>query len=233
MKVLLVDDHTLVRRGIGHVVRDSFPDAQIFEASTAAEALQLVTTEALDIALMDVRLSEQGDDGIDLLRQIRVTFPDLPVIMLTTYDHANYARRALAEGASGYMLKDSDPADLAQAISVALSGGGNVLSPQVIANLFEESATKVGPNAANDASRQGAPAVNLTPREIDILELVTEGLSNRDVAKRLSLSEKTVKAHLAAIFRKLGVANRTQAAMAGLAMGIGQSDSPAPASSPL
>lgn len=231
MKVLLVDDHTLVRRGIGHVVRDSFPDAQIFEASTAAEALQLVTTEALDIALMDVRLSEQGDNGIDLLRQIRVTFPDLPVIMLTTYDHANYARRALAEGASGYMLKDSDPADLAQAISVALSGGGNVLSPQVIANLFEESATKVGPNAENDASRQGAPAVNLTPREIDILELVTEGLSNRDVAKRLSLAEKTVKAHLAAIFRKLGVTNRTQAAMAGLAMGIGQSDSPAPASS--
>lgn len=233
MKVLLVDDHTLVRRGIGHVVRDSFPDAQIVEAGTAAEALALVSSEVVDIALMDVRLTDQADDGIDLLHEIRGTHPDLPVIMLTTYDHAKYARRALAEGASGYMLKDSDPADLAQAISVALSGGGNVLSPQVITNLFEEPPNKGEHTAEHDASRSDPSIVNLTPREIDILELVTEGLSNRDVAERLALSEKTVKAHLAAIFRKLGVVNRTQAAMAGLAMGIGQADPQASAPSSL
>ncbi len=221
MRLLLVDDHALVRRGLAHVVRECFDDADVVEAGGGEDALAALRESPVDVALLDVRLNDDEQaEGLDLLREIKATWPDTPVIMLTTYDHARYARRALAEGAAGYMLKDSAPADLAQAIRVALSGGGNVLSSRIIQNLFENDEKDAVPGAPAASSQ-----VNLTPRETDILELVIEGKSNKDVAEALFLSEKTVKAHLAAIFRKMGVSNRTQAAMTGVAMGIGRSGS--------
>jgi len=138
--------------------------------------------------------------------------------MLTSFDHAQYVRRALAEGAAGYMLKDATPEDLEQAIKVAISGGGNVLSPRVIQNLFE---SMDGPGRGENGDSGHRPIASLTQRETDILALLAEGMSNRDISRGLFLSEKTVKAHLAAVFRKLGVTNRTQAAMAAVSMGIG------------
>jgi DNA-binding NarL/FixJ family response regulator len=141
--------------------------------------------------------------------------------MLTSFDHAHYVRRALAEGAAGYMLKDATPEDLEQAIKVALSGGGNVLSPKVIQNLFEDTGGQ-----GRDGNEPPRAAGSLTNRETDILALLAEGKSNRDISRALFLSEKTVKAHLAAIFRKLGVTNRTQAAMAAVSMGIGPTPHP-------
>jgi DNA-binding NarL/FixJ family response regulator len=217
VKILIVDDHALVRRGMSHVVRESFPDAEIVEAGTAAEALDAMTAAPTDIALVDVRMPDS--DGLELLHEMKARWPDVPVIMLTSFDHAQYVRRALAEGAAGYMLKDATPEDLEQAIKVALSGGGNVLSPKVIQNLFE---TMDGGGTSSDTG-DGVhrPTSSLTQRETDILALLAEGRSNRDISRALYLSEKTVKAHLAAIFRKLGVTNRTQAAMAAVAMGIG------------
>ena len=214
MRVLIVDDHTLVRRGLAHVVRDCFEGADVVEASDADEAMTMLEGPVFDVALLDVRLP--GKDGLELLHEIKELHADLPVIMLSTYDHARYARRALGEGAAGYMLKDSSPADLAQAISVALSGGGNVLSSKVIQNLFDEQEQEEHP-----VGRGEDPDAALTRREIDILQLLVTGNSNRDIAGELTLSEKTVKAHLASVFRKLGVANRTQAAMAAVAMGLG------------
>jgi DNA-binding NarL/FixJ family response regulator len=215
VKILIVDDHALVRRGMSHVVRDSFPDADVFEAGSAAEALEAMSPSGMDLALVDVRMPDS--DGLELLHEIKARWPDMPVIMLTSFDHAHYVRRALAEGAAGYMLKDATPEDLEQAIKVALSGGGNVLSPRVIQNLFDAMEGAVSDNG--DAAHR--PASALTQRETDILALLAEGRSNRDISRALYLSEKTVKAHLAAIFRKLGVSNRTQAAMAAVAMGIG------------
>ena len=215
MKILIVDDHALVRRGMGHVVRDSFRDAEVVEAGTAAEALEAMTTSSMDVALVDVRMPDS--DGLELLHEIKVRWPDIPVIMLTSFDHAHYVRRALAEGAAGYMLKDATPEDLEQAIKVALSGGGNVLSPKVIQNLFDA----MDGTGSENGEGTHRPTSALTQRETDILSLLAEGKSNRDISRALYLSEKTVKAHLAAIFRKLGVSNRTQAAMAAVAMGIG------------
>jgi DNA-binding NarL/FixJ family response regulator len=215
VKILIVDDHALVRRGMGHVVRDSFRDAEVVEAGTAAEALEAMTTSSMDVALVDVRMPDS--DGLELLHEIKVRWPDIPVIMLTSFDHAHYVRRALAEGAAGYMLKDATPEDLEQAIKVALSGGGNVLSPKVIQNLFDA----IDGTGSENGEGTHRPASALTQRENDILSLLAEGKSNRDISRALYLSEKTVKAHLAAIFRKLGVSNRTQAAMAAVAMGIG------------
>ena len=215
MRVLIVDDHALVRRGIGHVVRHCFPGAEVLEASGAASALELMS-EGVEIALVDVRMPDA--DGLELLHELKARWPDVPVIMLTSFDHAHYVRRALAEGAAGYMLKDATPEDLEQAIKVAVSGGGNVLSPKVIQNLFEATGAEA---SAPQGSRGARSAGGLTQRETDILALLAEGKSNRDISRALYLSEKTVKAHLAAIFRKLGVTNRTQAAMAAVSMGIG------------
>lgn len=215
MRVLVVDDHALVRRGMGHVIRECFPDAEVLEAGSATDALEKLSTGSIDIALVDVRMPDA--DGLELLHDLKSRWPELPVIMLTSFDHAHYVRRALAEGAAGYMLKDATPEDLEQAINVALSGGGNVLSPKVIQNLFES----IEGGTAGDRSPSVRTAGSLTQRETEILALLAEGRSNRDISRALFLSEKTVKAHLAAIFRKLSVTNRTQAAMAAVSMGIG------------
>src|SRR5439155_9311740 len=99
---------------------------------------------AADMALVDVRMPDL--DGLELLRAIRTEWPDVPVIMLSTYDNAPYVKRALADGAAGYLLKDATPEDLAQAINVAMSGSGNVLSPRVIQNLFEDQESTIGSN---------------------------------------------------------------------------------------
>ncbi len=214
MKILIVDDHALVRRGMTYVVKEGFPDAEVSEADGAASALEFLNRNEIDVALVDVRMPEL--DGLELLRQVKAKWPTVPVIMLSTYENAPYVKRALSDGAAGYLLKDATPEDLAQAINVAMSGSGNVLSPRVIQNLFEDAASDHAPSGSARRNE-----FSLTQRENDILALLAEGKSNREIAGNLFLSEKTVKAHLAAVFRKLGVSNRTQAAMAAVAMGVG------------
>jgi DNA-binding NarL/FixJ family response regulator len=213
MRILIVDDHALVRRGMTYVVKEGFPDADVVEAEGANAALDMMRSKAADLALVDVRMPDL--DGLELLRAMKLEWPDVPVIMLSTYENAPYVKRALADGAAGYLLKDATPEDLSQAINVAMSGSGNVLSPRVIQNLFEDQ------EASNASSNGRRSEYSLTQREHDILALLAEGRSNREIAGRLYLSEKTVKAHLAAIFRKLGVTNRTQAAMMAVQMGVG------------
>jgi DNA-binding NarL/FixJ family response regulator len=200
---------------MNYVVKEGFPDADVVEAESSAAALEALRTGGkVDLALVDVRMPDL--DGLELLRAIKTEWEELPVIMLSTYENAPYVKRALADGASGYLLKDATPEDLSQAINVAMSGSGNVLSPRVIQNLFEDQ------EASNASSSNGRRSeYSLTQREHDILALLAEGRSNREIAGRLYLSEKTVKAHLAAIFRKLGVTNRTQAAMMAVQMGVG------------
>jgi DNA-binding NarL/FixJ family response regulator len=216
MKVLLVDDHTLVRRGLTHLLMSCIPDAEVTEAGGTDEALELLVTTPHDVALVDIRMP--GRDGLDLLREIRSNYPKLPVIMLSSYDNGEYVKAALAEGAAGYLLKDTTPDDLVQAIVVALSGAGNVLSPRAVRNMFD------GPSERDETAREDSTRADagLTRREGDVLQLLAKGCSNREISRHLFLSEKTVKAHLAAVFRKLGVTNRTQAAMAAVAMGIGE-----------
>jgi DNA-binding NarL/FixJ family response regulator len=214
VKVLLVDDHTLVRRGLAQLLESCVQDAEVTEASDADEAAEILKHTAHDVALVDIRMPSR--DGLELLREIRSSWPDLPVIMLSSYDNGEYVKAALAEGAAGYLLKDTTPEDLAQAIVVALSGSGNVLSPRAVRNLFEGSMRN-----DNDGHDSAPQDVGLTRREADVLRLLSGGASNREISRQLYLSEKTVKAHLAAVFRKLGVTNRTQAAMAAVAMGLG------------
>ncbi len=216
MRIMVVDDHALVRRGMTYVVKEGFPDAEVVEAESAAAALTVFQAGTeIDLALVDVRMPDL--DGLELLRAIKAGWSDVPVIMLSTYENAPYVKRALSDGAAGYLLKDATPEDLSQAINVALSGSGNVLSPRVIQNLFDDQGSSSGTHPQNGRRTE----YSLTQREHDILELLSEGRSNRDIAQALFLSEKTVKAHLAAIFRKMGVTNRTQAAMMAVQMGVG------------
>jgi DNA-binding NarL/FixJ family response regulator len=218
MRILIVDDHALVRRGMSYVVKEGFPDADVVEAEGANAALDVMRSKAADLALVDVRMPDL--DGLELLRAMKLEWPDVPVIMLSTYENAPYVKRALADGAAGYLLKDATPEDLGQAINVAISGGGNVLSPRVIQNLFDDVESSGNANG-NGHTKSRRTEYNLTQREHDILALLSEGRSNRSIAQNLYLSEKTVKAHLAAIFRKLGVTNRTQAAMMAVQLGVG------------
>jgi DNA-binding NarL/FixJ family response regulator len=215
MKVLLVDDHTLVRRGLTHLLVSCIPGAEVTEAGGTEEAVEILRSSPHDVALVDIRMP--GRDGLELLRDIRASYPKLPVIMLSSYDNGDYVKAALAEGAAGYLLKDTTPEDLVQAIAVALSGAGNVLSPRAVRNMFD------GPPTQDQKTRDESAHLDagLTRRESDVLRLLSTGCSNREISRHLFLSEKTVKAHLAAVFRKLGVTNRTQAAMAAVAMGIG------------
>jgi DNA-binding NarL/FixJ family response regulator len=215
MKILIVDDHALVRRGLHYVVKEGFPEADVVEADGSTAALEAMRAGGVDLALVDVRMPEL--DGLELLKAIKTEWDAVPVVMLSTYDNAPYVKRALADGAAGYLLKDATPEDLAQAIKVAMSGSGNVLSPRVIQNLFEDQESASHANGSGGRRNE----YSLTQREHDILALLAEGRSNREIAQALYLSEKTVKAHLAAIFRKLGVTNRTQAAMMAVQMGVG------------
>ena len=216
MRILIVDDHVLMRRGMAYVVKDGFPDADVVEAEGASAALDVMRDKVADLALVDVRLPDL--DGLDLLRAMKLEWPDVPVIMLSTHENAPYVKRALSDGAAGYLLKDATPEDLGQAINVAMSGGGNLLSQRAIQTLFEDLASSSGYSTGVAGSR--LTDYNLTQREHEILALLSEGRSNRSIAQNLYLSEETVKAHMTAIFRKLGVANRTQAAMMAMQLGV-------------
>jgi DNA-binding NarL/FixJ family response regulator len=215
VKVLLVDPDTLVRKALAQVLTTCVEGAEVTEARDAEEALGILVDTAHDVAL--VSIGPPGGCGIDLLRGAHETWPEMPVIILTDSDSGKSVRAALSEGAAGYLLNDVTPEALAQATLMALSGSGSMLSPQAIRNLTQESAGSAGP----DRRETPVPNPPLTPREADVLRLVPAGATNREISRKLFLSEKTVKAHLASVFRKLGVSNRTQAAMAAIAMGIG------------
>jgi DNA-binding NarL/FixJ family response regulator len=215
MKVLLVDDHTLVRKGLAQLLATTVEGAEVTEADSADEAIEILKAHPQDVALVDIRMP--GRDGLELLREVRAEWPQMPVIMLSSFDNGEFVKDALSAGAAGYLLKDTTPEDLAEALVVALSGAGNVLSPRAVRNLFEVSNQPDTAEKSDVAMREAG----LTRRESDVIQLLAEGCSNREISRQLFLSEKTVKAHLAAVFRKLGVTNRTQAAMVAVGMGMG------------
>lgn len=198
MRVLLVDDHAVVRRGLedlltgaGIEVVGSLDDGS--KAQAAVEQLQP------DIVLMD--LSMPGMDGIDATRDVLVARPGTRVIVLTSFAEHARIHAALEAGAVGYLLKDAEPEDILRALRDA-SEGGVPLSPRAAAALLPQ-----------NRPTSSATVSSLTPRERDVLALVATGLPNKSIARRLEISEKTVKAHLTRVFTVLGVSDRTSAAL--------------------
>jgi DNA-binding NarL/FixJ family response regulator len=195
--ILLVDDHDVVRQGLRLLIETRL-EYRVVEAASAAEALAVVQREPVDLVLLDARMPEH--DGIWALKRLREAHPNLPVLVLSSYDTEDYVESALEAGASGYVLKEATTSQLGEAIETALSNKGVYLYPAVAQRVL-------------DRNRRGSGAEDLlSERELEVLRLLAEGATNEEIAGSLFLSEKTVKSHLSSIFRKLEVTNRTQAA---------------------
>ncbi|MEU8006529.1 response regulator transcription factor [Catellatospora sp. NPDC049111] len=201
--VLLVDDHPIVRAGL-RATLEADPGLRVVgEASEGDEAVRLARELCPDVVLMDLQLGP-GIDGAAATARVR-ELPEPPrVLVLTTYDSDADILRAIEAGAIGYLLKDAEPADLLRALRAA-AAGETVLAPSVATRLV---------------SRERAPGISLTPREAQVLQLVAGGYSNSAIARRLFISEATVKSHLVQVFAKLGVDNRTAATAEGRRRGV-------------
>jgi len=198
---LLVDDHAIVRAGV-RAYLNAQPDLEVVgEAASGVEALQLVVELAPDVALMDLVMPEM--DGVEATWRLRRVSPRTQVVVLTSFHEDEQIFPAIKAGALSYLLKDIDPQDLAEAIRAAARGEA-VLHPSVAARIVRE---------LRDGSDRSNPYAELSGREQEVLRLVAEGLNNAEIAERLVLSEKTVKAHVSNILSKLHLADRTQAAV--------------------
>jgi len=206
---MLVDDHELVRQGIATML-SSASDIQIVgEAKTGREALEMARTQLPDIVLMDVRMPDM--DGLEATRKIKEERPRTAVIMVTMHDNPAYLRDAVRAGAAGYLLKDVSKEELVDAVR-QVSTGGAFIESQMLKGMLSE----MKPSGATVSPA----AKNLTKREREILSLVAEGMSNREIADKLVLSPETVKSHVAAILEKLNVSDRTQAAIYAVRNGL-------------
>jgi DNA-binding NarL/FixJ family response regulator len=209
IRLVIADDHPVVREGL-RAVLDSEADVEVVgEAGDGSEVLQLVDSLDPDLVLMDLQMPEL--DGVAATRRIRTDHAGVEVLILTTYDTDADINRAVAAGATGYLLKDASREELMQAIRLAAQGE-SVLSPKVASRVL---------------GRMRAPAEEaLSTREVEVLLEVADGLSNKEVGRMLHISEATVKTHLLHIFAKLGVEDRTAAVTAALERGIIRLDSP-------
>ncbi|MFD7007393.1 MULTISPECIES: response regulator transcription factor [unclassified Rhodococcus (in: high G+C Gram-positive bacteria)] len=192
--VLLVDDHVVVRAGL-RALLDSQPDIEVIaEAGTGEEAVDAVSAFRPQLVTMDLALGA-GIDGVEAIRRIRQVDRALPVLVFTTYDTDADVVRAIDAGAIGYLLKDSTPQEIFAAVRGA-AAGQSVLSPPVASRLLQQ---------------MQRPEEALTPREAELLTLLAEGMTNKELGKALFISEATVKTHLAHIYAKLGVDTRAAA----------------------
>ena len=200
IRVFSVDDHPLLREGIGSLINNQ-PDMVLAgEAATGREAIQLFRTYQPDVTLMDLRLPDMS--GIDTLIAIRGQFPEARIIMLTTFEGDVEIQRALQAGARGYLLKNMPPSELLDVIR-QVHAGKKRISPAVASQLAEHLSDE-----------------NLTEREVEVLKEVANGNRNRTIAEKLFISEETVKVHVKHIMEKLGAADRTQAVAIGVRRGI-------------
>lgn len=205
IRILLAEDQALVRDGFVALLQME-PDVHVSAVSNGREALEAAAAQKPDIAVIDVRMPVM--DGIACAEQLRRRYPRLPILILTTFDERNLVRACLDAGANAYLLKDIDPAQLVAAIRLLLLG--EQLIPGDLARaVLQEQALSQTPddNPLPEA---------LTPRQEEVLQLVADGLTNREIARRLHLSEGTVKNAVSEIYAKLGVRDRVQAVLKAL-----------------
>lgn len=204
-RVFLVDDHEVVRRGLRDLIHDE-PDMEVVgEAATATQALARGPALRPDVAVLDVRLPD--GDGISVCRELRSRMPDLACLMLTSFDDEDALLDAIMAGAAGYVLKQIKGSDLVSAVRTVATGQ-SMLDPATTARLMH---SLRDPEAAKPPEDERLAVLSV--RERSVLDLIGEGLTNRQIAKRLYLSEKTVKNHISRLLGKLGVERRVQAAV--------------------
>jgi two-component system, NarL family, response regulator LiaR len=212
IRVMIVDDHAIVRQGLRAIIRVT-PDLELAaEAGGGREAIELAAAQRPDVILMDLVMPET--DGVAAIAAIKRTQSGVRVIALTTFADADLVLGAVHAGADGYLLKDVDVQELARAIRT-VNGGQPYLHPEATRHLLQATA------------RPEQPAERLTSREQEVLALVARGHTNRQIADALQISEKTVSVHVSNLLSKLGMASRTQAALYAARIGLLSPDEPA------
>jgi NarL family two-component system response regulator YdfI len=206
IRVLIADDHLVVREGLSAILEAAEDMVPVGEATDGAEAVELTGELAPDVVLMDLRMPNM--DGIEAIRQIKARYPAVEIVILTTYDDDEYIVRGLRAGARGYLLKDTGRKVLFETIRAAVRGES--LLPQavlekVVAHLAEPKPAQMG---------------RLSEREGEVLALIAQGAANKEIATRLHITERTVKAHVTSIFNKLGVNSRAEAVAVALRSGL-------------
>ena len=201
IKVFLLDDHEIVRRGLRDLLESEGDITVVGEASTADEAVRRVPALDPDVAVLDVRLAE--GNGVEACREIRSTHPRTACLILTSFSDDEALFEAIMAGAAGYVLKQIRSNDLVDAVR-RVSAGQNLLDPAVTAQVLER--LRRGPDEDTTIAR-------LSPQEHEVLALLSEGLTNRQIAARMHLAEKTIKNYVTSVLSKMGMARRTEAAV--------------------
>lgn len=205
MTVLVVEDHPLFRDALRQVLQDLDGVTRVVAEGDAEQALKVAETlQDLDLVLLDLGLP--GMDGLSAVERFGIVAPGVPVVIISGREDAGEVRLALSLGAVGYIPKSTPPSVMLDALRLVLGGG--VYVPPLLARDLNSGSPRE-PSAAHPVE----PGQGLTARQIDVLELLSQGMSNKVIARDLDLSEKTVKTHVTAVFRALGVVNRTQAAI--------------------
>ncbi len=209
ISVLIADDHTLFRRGIRKMIEAEDDMQVVDEASNGVEAVQACRELMPDVILMDIQMPEM--DGIEATRIIHSEMPHIGIVFITMYENDEFVFRGIQVGGRGYILKDADPDTMLRAIR-AVTHGESLLGPSIALKVMHHlSSFEIAPESLVD---------KLTPREIDVLKLIAEGISNKEIAIRLTISEKTVKNHINNILSKLHLYDRTQATLYAIRSGI-------------
>jgi DNA-binding NarL/FixJ family response regulator len=215
-RLAIVDDHEIARDSLRDMLEDVRDIEVVGEAANGREAILLCSRLRPDLVLMDVRMPEM--DGLAATREIKQKHPEISVMMVTMHENPDYLLEALKVGAAGYVLKDAPRQEVVTAVRRVREGESS-LDPQLAARLLRRLATEdVGRREARSAD--GGLTDALTPRELEVLGLVQQGLSNRQVAEKLFISRGTVKRHIENMMAKLGVSDRTQAVVKALQLGI-------------
>jgi DNA-binding NarL/FixJ family response regulator len=208
-KVLIADDHVIVREGLIALLNLADEIMVVGEAADGQEVVEMTERLRPDVVLMDIRMGKP--DGVQATREIKTRFPDVNVIVLTNYDDDEYVFDCLRYGASGYLLKDVSPEDLIKAITSAAQGE-SLVDPSVLNKVLTQ---------FRDLTRDGSDRSEiLSAREKEVLEALAQGLSNKEIARELCITEKTVKAHSSSIYRKLNVTTRSQAIVGAVKTGL-------------
>ncbi|HEY9509597.1 MAG TPA: response regulator transcription factor [Verrucomicrobiae bacterium] len=198
MKILLTDDHAVVRHGLKQILADEFKKATFGEARNAHEALNKVWKEDWDVVVLDITMP--GRSGLEVLREIKKSKPKLPVLVLSMHPEGQFAVRVLKRGASGYMTKESAPEELVGAIKKVLAGG------RYVSNSLAEKLA----NYLSDGETQKPPQEKLSDREFQVLRLIASGKIVSEIAKELSLSVKTISTYRSRILEKMGMKNNAE-----------------------
>ena len=210
--MIIADDHAVVREGTRHILEQEQDIQVVGEAKDGAEAVALAETLEPDVAILDISMPGMG--GIEATEHIKASRPGTAVLILTSYDDDRYVFALLAAGAAGYLLKDVPSEEVVRAVR-SVHAGEPVLHPAIARKVLARFAAE----AQGGTAGRGGERL-LTDRELDILRLAACGLGNAEIANRLSVSMRTVQAHLTQVFNKLGASSRTEAVIAGLRRGI-------------